>query len=225
MSLVSSTSGSITTLAKPRLHVGLTIGGTILAFGSRPGHYAVRPHLSYFARVLQKAQCDVTLFSPFTEAQQDSQLRKMRASFPHHHRVISRCDDLSDFSGIMTAVCESAGCDPRRILMIDSSITSKFWCHQTLLMEKFTPQKRLRGDHRAIASAIADQKQIASAADDMALVAVADMVLELSKALGSSVSDYLKVEPLIEKVRVPGYGEAYFLPNENCDHIEMVKVL
>ena len=221
---LSNSGGSIVNAARPRLHVGLTLGGTLLSYGARPGHFHLRPHLAYFARVLKKAQCDVTVFSPFPESQQEAHLRKFRANFPHHHRVISRCDDLSDYSGILCAVCESAECDPRRILMIDSAISGKFWCHQTLILEKYVPQKRLRGDQRAIALAMAEHKQLASAAEDMALVAVADMILELSRAPSSTVPDYLKMEPLVEKVRVPGHGEASFLPNENCDHIEMVAV-
>lgn len=55
--------------------------------------------------------------------------------------------------------------------------------------------------------------------EDYSLVALAEMIAEMA-ASDVSVGDYLKREPLIEKVDVPFHGKANYLPPENCDNIE-----
>ncbi|EPY29698.1 hypothetical protein AGDE_09913 [Angomonas deanei] len=55
--------------------------------------------------------------------------------------------------------------------------------------------------------------------EDYTLIAVAEMLAELASG-GSTVEDYLKYEPLVEKLNVPSHGVANYLPIENCDYIE-----
>ncbi|EPY20096.1 hypothetical protein STCU_09158 [Strigomonas culicis] len=55
--------------------------------------------------------------------------------------------------------------------------------------------------------------------EDYTLIALAEMLTELASS-GARVREYLKVEPLVEKLHVPMYGEVNYLPIENCDYIE-----
>lgn len=57
--------------------------------------------------------------------------------------------------------------------------------------------------------------------EDYSLVAVAEMIAEMA-ASDVSVAEYLKLEPLVEKVEVPFHGKANYLPPENCDNIELL---
>lgn len=57
--------------------------------------------------------------------------------------------------------------------------------------------------------------------EDYSLVALAEMIAEMSASDGS-VAEYLKTEPLIEKVEVPFHGKANYLPPENCDNIDLL---
>ncbi|GET86304.1 hypothetical protein, conserved [Leishmania tarentolae] len=57
--------------------------------------------------------------------------------------------------------------------------------------------------------------------EDYSLVALAEMIAEMS-ASDTSVADYIKTEPLIEKVQVPFHGTANYLAPENCDNIDML---
>lgn len=217
---------ALVTTIPPKLHVGIGLTDTLLWFSTRHNQYKTRSNLAYFARVLRKNHCDVTIFSPFREEQQVDALRQFRADFPHHHRVISRCDDVAEYMTIMEAVVASSHSDPRRVLFLDSHMNFKFYPWQTLLVDKFRPQKRLRGDEKAKNLASASDKSVAHTSEDMSLVAVADMINELTTVdLGTPVEDYLKVEPLVERVKIPGQtDEFFFLPDENCDHIERVVI-
>lgn len=57
--------------------------------------------------------------------------------------------------------------------------------------------------------------------EDYSLVALAEMIAEMS-ASETSVADYIKAEPLIEKVEVPFHGKANYLAPENCDNIDLL---
>ncbi|CAG9569666.1 conserved hypothetical protein [Leishmania major strain Friedlin] len=57
--------------------------------------------------------------------------------------------------------------------------------------------------------------------EDYSLVALAEMIAEMS-ASETSVADYIKTEPLIEKVEVPFHGKANYLAPENCDNIDLL---
>ncbi|ESL10966.1 hypothetical protein TRSC58_01293 [Trypanosoma rangeli SC58] len=46
------------------------------------------------------------------------------------------------------------------------------------------------------------------------------MLVELAAA-DVAVADYLRVEPLVEKLTVPFHGEVHYLPMENCDDMEL----
>ena len=221
----TSPSALVTTVA-PKLHVGIGLTDTLLWFSTRHNQYKTRPNLTYFAKILRKNHCDVTVFSPFREEQQVDALRQFRADFPHHHRVISRCDDVVEYMTIMEAVVASSHSDPRRVLFLDSHMNYKYYPWQTLLVDRFKPQRRLRGDEKAKGLATASDKYLAATSEDMSLVAVADMINELTTIeLGTSVEEYLKVEPLVERVSIPGQtDEFFFLPEDNCDHIERVVI-
>ncbi|SCU68512.1 uncharacterized protein TEOVI_000911300 [Trypanosoma equiperdum] len=52
--------------------------------------------------------------------------------------------------------------------------------------------------------------------EDYTLVALAGLLVELA-ATDASVADFLRVEPLVEKLRVPFHGNVNYLPIENCD--------
>ncbi|ESS67536.1 hypothetical protein TcG_05860 [Trypanosoma cruzi] len=56
--------------------------------------------------------------------------------------------------------------------------------------------------------------------EDYTLVALAGMLVELAAA-DVAVADYLRVEPLVEKLTVPFHGEVNYLPMENCDDMEL----
>ncbi|KAH9586234.1 hypothetical protein LSM04_001681 [Trypanosoma melophagium] len=55
--------------------------------------------------------------------------------------------------------------------------------------------------------------------EDYTLVALAGMLVELAAA-DVSVADYLRVEPLVEKLTVPFHGDVNYLPVENCEDME-----
>ncbi|KEG08294.1 hypothetical protein DQ04_07511010 [Trypanosoma grayi] len=55
--------------------------------------------------------------------------------------------------------------------------------------------------------------------EDFTLVALAGMLVELAAA-EVAVADYLRVEPLVEKLTVPFHGAVNYLPAENCDDME-----
>ncbi|RNF23948.1 uncharacterized protein Tco025E_02685 [Trypanosoma conorhini] len=55
--------------------------------------------------------------------------------------------------------------------------------------------------------------------EDYTLVALAGMLVELAAA-DVAVAEYLRVEPLVEKLSVPFHGEVNYLPAENCDDME-----
>ncbi|KAG5510557.1 hypothetical protein JKF63_06854 [Porcisia hertigi] len=57
--------------------------------------------------------------------------------------------------------------------------------------------------------------------EDYSLVALAEMIAEMS-ASDISVAEYIKTEPLIEKVEVPFHGKANYLAPENCDNIDLL---
>ncbi|KAG5511033.1 hypothetical protein GH5_07236 [Leishmania sp. Ghana 2012 LV757] len=57
--------------------------------------------------------------------------------------------------------------------------------------------------------------------EDYSLVALAEMIAEMS-ASDTSVAEYIKTEPLIEKVEVPFHGKANYLATENCDNIDLL---
>ncbi|CAJ1017990.1 hypothetical protein Q4I30_001474 [Leishmania utingensis] len=57
--------------------------------------------------------------------------------------------------------------------------------------------------------------------EDYSLVALAEMMAEMS-ASDTSVAEYIKTEPLIEKVEVPFHGKANYLAPENCDNIDLL---
>lgn len=57
--------------------------------------------------------------------------------------------------------------------------------------------------------------------EDYSLVALSEMIAEMA-ASDVAVADYLKMEPLIEKVEVPFHGKANYLPPENCDNIDLL---
>ncbi|KAG5485487.1 hypothetical protein LSCM1_07572 [Leishmania martiniquensis] len=57
--------------------------------------------------------------------------------------------------------------------------------------------------------------------EDYSLVALAEMIAEMS-ASDTSVAEYIKTEPLIEKVEVPFHGKANYLATDNCDHIDLL---
>lgn len=57
--------------------------------------------------------------------------------------------------------------------------------------------------------------------EDYSLVALSEMIAEMA-ASDVSVAEYLKMEPLIEKVEVPFHGKANYLPPENCDNIDLL---
>ncbi|KAK7197519.1 hypothetical protein NESM_000701700 [Novymonas esmeraldas] len=57
--------------------------------------------------------------------------------------------------------------------------------------------------------------------EDHSLVALAEMVAEMT-ASDMSVADYIRTEPLIEKVEVPFHGKANYLAPENCDDIDLL---
>ncbi|CAC9453915.1 conserved hypothetical protein [Leishmania infantum JPCM5] len=62
---------------------------------------------------------------------------------------------------------------------------------------------------------------LAVSLEDYSLVALAEMIAEMS-ASETSVADYIKTEPLIEKVEVPFHGKANYLAPENCDNIDLL---
>nr|CCC95809.1 unnamed protein product [Trypanosoma congolense IL3000] len=55
--------------------------------------------------------------------------------------------------------------------------------------------------------------------EDYTLVALAGLLVELAAA-DVSVADFLRVEPIVEKLRVPFHGSVNYLPIENCDDME-----
>ncbi|ORC86003.1 uncharacterized protein TM35_000311890 [Trypanosoma theileri] len=55
--------------------------------------------------------------------------------------------------------------------------------------------------------------------EDYTLVALAGMLVELAAA-DVAVADYLRVEPLVEKLSVPFHGDVNYLPVENCEDME-----
>lgn len=224
--LTHSAPSALVTTVPPKLHVGIGLTDTLLWFSTRHGQYKTRPNLAYFAKVLRKNHCDVTIFSPFREEQQVDALKQFRADFPHHHRIISRCDDVAEYMTIMESVVASSHSDPTRVLFLESHMNFKFYPWQTLLVDRFKPQKRLRGDEKAKSLASVSDKYLAATSEDMSLVAVADMINELTTTeLSTPVEEYLKMEPLVERVSVPGQtDEFFFLPDENCDHIERVTI-
>ncbi|KPA77543.1 hypothetical protein ABB37_06920 [Leptomonas pyrrhocoris] len=57
--------------------------------------------------------------------------------------------------------------------------------------------------------------------EDYSLVALSEMIAEMA-ASDVSVAEYLRMEPLIEKVEVPFHGKANYLPPENCDNIDLL---
>lgn len=57
--------------------------------------------------------------------------------------------------------------------------------------------------------------------EDYTLIALSEMIAGLA-ASEVSVHDYLRVEPMVEGVRVPFHGIAHYLPMENCDHIDVI---
>ncbi|KPI86393.1 hypothetical protein ABL78_4544 [Leptomonas seymouri] len=57
--------------------------------------------------------------------------------------------------------------------------------------------------------------------EDYSLVALSEMIVEMA-ASDVSVAEYLKMEPLIDKVEVPFHGRANYLPPEHCDNIELL---
>lgn len=58
-------------------------------------------------------------------------------------------------------------------------------------------------------------------AEDYTLAMVSQMIREMATS-DTAVRDYLRVEPLIEQIRVPYFGQAYYLPVENCDAVRIV---
>lgn len=132
---------------------------------------------------------------------------------------------MKDYLEVLEEIVSVTGTPQSRILCLDSSVGLKFPSWQTIIVEKVEAKKRLRGEEKAKSVAASSEGHISLAQEDMSLVAVADIVNELCETLPDvGVPEYLQTEPLIEKVRIPGHGEALFLPNENCDHIEQVVI-
>lgn len=138
---------------------------------------------------------------------------------------------------------------PGRILFVDSEADVKYHLTQTLVLEKFVPVTRLRNADKAPES-LPEQKKLALTMNDYTLVALAEMIKDIAASnipqdiharnsgvpqvvvgpdgkprlrktpLGIAVDDYLRLEPLVEKVNVPMHGVTNYLPIENCDHMD-----
>jgi hypothetical protein len=142
---------------------------------------------------------------------------------------------------------------PSRILFIDSEADVKFPITQTLVLERFAPARRLRNSERDPTVA-PEHKKLALTMNDYTLVALAEIIKDMAASnvpqdvharpsgvpeivvgkdgktrkrrppLGIAVEDYLRLEPLVEKVSVPMHGLTNYLPIENCDHMDEMDI-
>jgi len=131
---------------------------------------------------------------------------------------------------------------PRRCLLVDAEISPRYLLDRTLVLEPFEgrqaaprlPKQPLTGPipirtSNRTSSSVAPNKYVIDGEtkavvvrrDDRMLIAVADMIREMCTT-ETTVADYLKVEPLVEKIRVPQFGWVNYLPQENCNDIDAI---
>ena len=137
-----------------------------------------------------------------------------------------------------------------RILFIDAECDIKFNALQTLVVDRYVPVKRIRNSDQD-PTVTPEQKKLALTVNDYTLVALAELIKDLAAsnvpesmyakpeprpsvigsdgkekprkvAVGIAVDDFLRLEPLVEKINVPMHGIANYLPMENCDHMDCI---
>lgn len=216
--------GSHVLVLGSRLFVAITLPQTLISVSThRYMHYYMRPHTAYLGRVLQKFNCHVTLLSPVTANQSAVYHRKFCSEFQCPHDMINgiAVPNYGQVNEHFQNLPAKHGGRRDRFLLIDSDVSDIFLPSQTIVVEKYaSTNQRTRRDNQTAKEA-REEKRIVRLQEDFTLVAVAEMIKELATS-DVSVSEYLKVEPLVEKVRVPMYGTANVLPLDNCDHIEQI---
>lgn len=208
-----------------RLIVGIQLDGTLLKMAERSAahRYRLRPYLGYFGRLLGTLKCDVTLFTKAGPLEWEYAFRRFRHEFGCPGARFVQDDDLGSVvhQEVLCELAAEVASRPDRILHIGCRASHSVNINQLLVVEPLKLTKRLRGSERAKIDSKPEDKRVALTIDDYSLVAVAEMIKELA-ASDVAVCEYLKMEPLVESVRVPMYGTIHALPMENCDHIEQI---
>lgn len=207
-----------------RLVVGITLDGTLIKYNDNTSahRYRMRPYLNYFGKVLHKLKCDVTLFTAAGPLEWDYAFRRLRHEMCCPNARLVQDDGMQVVQEeVLQEIAEGVASRSDRLLHINCRASHSVNLKQLLVVEPMIVTKRLRGTERAKLLATPESKTIALTVDDYSLVAAAEMIKELA-ASDVSVAEYLKMEPLIETIRVPMYGQIHALPMENCDHIEML---
>jgi hypothetical protein len=223
-STIATTGGKQLIKLGTRLIVGITIEGTLLKYPPNVAahRYRLRPHLSYFGRVLHKLKCDVTLFTAAGPLEWDYAFRRFRHELCCPQARFVQDDGQNLFlQGALSEIAAEAASRPDRILHINCRASHSVNLGQLIVVEPMVDTRRLRGTQRAKAEATPESKSVALTVDDYSLVALAEMIKELASS-DVAVASYLRMEPLIENIRVPMYGSVHALPIENCDHIEQL---
>ena len=243
-----------------RLVVGISMENTIMHIpphNQRIAAFKLRPYLKYFATVLHKFKCDVTIFSYLSLEDHWVTLARLRRELeplqPTFFPVpVTKVALLRD-QMIEKALLKQAGqcmTPASRILFIDSECDIKFTPAQTIVLERFAPVKRLRNSERD-QSVTPEQGKLALTMNDYSLVALGELIKDLAASnipldtyakkqphspvigvdgtekrkpapAGIAVEDFLRLEPLVEKVHVPMHGLSNYLPMENCDHMDCI---
>lgn len=222
----SSTAGSAArSLVKlgTRVVVGINVHDTLLHFpnAGMVHRYRCRPYLRYFSNVLEAFKCDVTVFTKANRREADTLFQKFRHEFRCPFRLQHDNGLGLQYGGILTDRCATVKTRSDRMILIDVKASHHVVPGQLLLVEPFSPVKRLRGSEKAKLGAKAEDKSIALTADDYTLVALAEMIKEIASS-DVAVKDYLKMEPMLEVVRVPMMGDLTLLPIESCDYIDQI---
>lgn len=225
----SSSGAKQVIILKSKLILGINVHDSVIHFPKEDTVFRnrTRPFLKYFGSVLEKFHVDVTLFTLVPQAQKDAVFHRFFREFPvskpnfYFNNSGNRAED-DVYQDILDQRARMLGSTQKRILFIDAATRHHVTPKQTIILEKFEPKtRRIRASERAKRLATPEQGQIAMTHADYTLIALAEMIKEIAMSQ-EPVADYLKREPMIEKVKVPFFGEANLLPMENCDHIDQI---
>ena len=226
----TSNSGRQIIVLKSKLILGINVHDTLIHFPREDTVFRnrTRPFLKYFGSVLDKFHVDITLFTLVPPAQKDAIFHRFFREFPvsrHPNFYFNNSGNRAEddvYQEILNSRARQLGSTQQRILFIDAATRHHVTPKQTIILEKFEPKsRRIRASESAKRLATPEQKQIAMTHADYTLIALAEMIKEIAISQ-EPVSEYLKREPMIEKVKVPFFGEANLLPMENCDHIDQM---
>lgn len=202
-----------------KLMVGVYFEGTLGKIS--PGLFQVRarPHFSYFCKVLKHFQVDLTVFTP--PLSNLSFFEKKVGSMLPIQRIIQEHGAPQKTQQIMRYLRGENQVAEERVLFLDSSVSRRFNITQMLVLEEFRSREQQQGVNRNIRSL---ERALIKRQSDFTLVAAAELIKELTLS-EMSVRDYLLLEPLVEKVKIPGWGTANYLPAENCEHMEELSMI